>query len=380
MKIAILAETAAGEARCAMSAEMAVRYVKLGVELAIESGAGEASNIANDAFEKAGATVMEDRALCLDKADMLLCVNAPDADTLALIQPQTMVIGMLSPLSPTVALSEYTSRNITAFAMELLPRISRAQSMDVLSSQSNLAGYRAVIEAANAHSILFPMLMTSAGTIPPAKVLVLGAGVAGLQAVATAKRLGAVVSAFDVRPAVKEQVESLGGKFIEVPVDAEQEAETSGGYAKEMSEDYKRKQAELVHKTAIKHDIIITTALIPGKPAPELISKATVEAMKTGSVIVDLAAAAGGNCPLTKADKVTEKHGVKLIGYTNLPARAAQSATPLYARNLFTFVSTLLMDADGNAHTQWDDELVAGTLIARDGQITHPMLSKSAAA
>jgi NAD(P) transhydrogenase subunit alpha len=252
--------------------------------------------------------------------------------------------------------------------LELLPRISRAQSMDVLSSQSNLAGYRAVIDAVALLGKAVPMMMTAAGTVAPAKALVLGAGVAGLQAIATAKRLGAVVSAFDVRPAVKEQVESLGAKFVEVP--AEESGETQGGYAKEMSEDYKRKQAQLIHDTIIKQDIVITTALIPGKAAPILITEDMVKGMKPGSVIVDLAAQAGGNCPLTELDAAVEKHGVTLVGYGNMPSRVAADASQLYARNLYNFISTLMLSKDG-FNVKWDDELVTGTLLCKDGSVVH---------
>ncbi len=281
-----------------------------------------------------------------------------------------LLAGMLDPYAQPDTLAGYNLKKISAFALELLPRISRAQAMDVLSSQANLAGYRAVIDAVAACGKVAPMMMTAAGTVAPAKALVLGAGVAGLQAIATAKRLGAVVSAFDVRPAVKEQVESLGAKFIEVP--AEESGETSGGYAKEMSEDYKRKQAQLIHDTLKKMDMVISTALIPGKPAPILITEDMVKDMKPGSVIVDLAAASGGNCPLSELDKIVVKHGVALIGYGNMPSRVAIDASQLYARNLYNFVSTLLLGKDGALQVKWDDELVTGTLLTRDGATAHP--------
>lgn len=275
---------------------------------------------------------------------------------------------MLDPYTSRELLALYNQKKISAFALELLPRISRAQSMDVLSSQSNLAGYRAVIDAVAIFGKAVPMMMTAAGTVAPAKVLVLGAGVAGLQAIATAKRLGAVVSAFDVRGAAKEQVESLGAKFIEVP--AEESGDAAGGYAKEMSEDYKRKQSQLIADTIKKQDVVISTALIPGKPAPVLITEAMVKDMKAGSVIVDLAVASGGNCPLSELDKVVVKHGVTLIGYSNMPSRVAVDASQLYARNVYNFVSTLLISKEGLS-VKWDDELVIGTLLTKEGATVH---------
>lgn len=285
-------------------------------------------------------------------------------------------MGMMNPLDPKTSFAALNARSIHAYAMEFLPRISRAQSMDVLSSQSNLAGYRAVIEAVSATSKTVPMMMTAAGTIPPAKALVLGAGVAGLQAIATAKRLGAVVSAFDVRAVVKEQVMSLGAKFVEVAASAD--AETSGGYAKEMDEDYKKRQAEALAEVIKTQDIVISTALIPGKPAPELITSAMVASMKAGSVIVDLAAANGGNCKLTKADALVKtENGVTIIGYTNMPSRAASDASPLYARNLQTFVMTLMFDKETKTlNVLSDDELIKGTLVTKGGAVVHAALVK----
>ncbi len=282
----------------------------------------------------------------------------------------------MNPLDTSTRFDAINARSLHAYAMELLPRISRAQSMDVLSSQSNLAGYRAVIEAVAATTKTVPMMMTAAGTIPPAKVLVLGAGVAGLQAIATAKRLGAVVSAFDVRAATKEQVQSLGAKFIEV--ESSGNAETAGGYAKEVGEEDKRRQEEALAKVIPAQDIIITTALIPGRPAPELITSAMVASMKPGSVIVDLAAAAGGNCKLTKLDAATTTdNGVTILGYSDLPSRAASDASPLYARNLFNFISTLMVDKQTKTlNVQSDDELIKGTLVAKGGSVVHPMLAK----
>ncbi|MGE0755299.1 MAG: Re/Si-specific NAD(P)(+) transhydrogenase subunit alpha [Alphaproteobacteria bacterium] len=372
VKIAVLNEQANGEPRVALTPEMAKKYIALGITIAVQEGAGNGSMIPDAAFTAAGADIEKNPA---ENADILLTVRAPAADMLNLVKESAILIGMLDPVGQPGNITIYNHKRLSAFSLEWLPRISRAQSMDVLSSQSNLAGYRAVIEAVAAMQKVTPMMMTAAGTIVPAKVLVLGAGVAGLQAIATAKRLGAVVSAFDVRPAVKEQVESLGAKFIEVP--AEESGEATGGYAREMSEDYKRKQGQLIHETAKKQDIIISTALIPGKPAPELITEAMVKDMPEGSVIVDLAAVSGGNCKLTELDKVVTKHGVTLIGYSNLPGHCAVDASKLYARNLFNFVSTLLLGKDG-LEVKWEDELVQGTLICRDGNTTHPQLAAAA--
>ena len=377
MKIAIAKETAQNEARCAVSPDAVKKYVALGASVTIERGAGEASDIADSVFEAAGATMVGSAGDAYADADIVLSVNALDADSLSGLKEGAHVIGMLAPFN-TDDWSAYHKKNLHAYAMELLPRISRAQSMDVLSSQSNLAGYRAVIEAVQSISKAVPMMMTAAGTVPPAKALVIGAGVAGLQAIATAKRLGAVVSAFDVRPAVKEQVVSLGGKFIEVEATEGTDAETKGGYAKEMDEDYKKRQAEAMHEALKTMDIVISTALIPGKPAPELITAEMLADMKQGSVIVDLAAAAGGNCRATKKDEVTEKGGVKLIGYTDMPSRAGRDATPLYARNLYNFISTLFYDANEKTWgVQWEDELIEGTLVTKEGAVVHPQLAKN---
>ncbi|PZP85858.1 MAG: Re/Si-specific NAD(P)(+) transhydrogenase subunit alpha [Azospirillum brasilense] len=374
MKIAIVKETAAGESRVATSPDAVKKFRALGMDVAIERGAGLGAAISDEAFAEAGAQMTDSAAAALTGADVTLTVEMPSDATIALIPEGSILVGMLDPLNKLTDFTPLNKRSIQAYAMELLPRISRAQSMDVLSSQSNLAGYRAVIEAVAATTKTIPMMMTAAGTIPPAKVLVLGAGVAGLQAIATAKRLGAVVSAFDVRAAVKEQVQSLGAKFVEVPA-AAGTGETAGGYAQEMDEDYKKRQEQAIADSIKAQDIVISTALIPGKPAPRLISEAMVQSMKPGSVIVDLAAASGGNCALTKADAVTQAHGVTLIGYTNLPSRAASDAAPLYARNLLTFVTTLMLDKETKRlNVAWDDELVKGTLVTKGGQIIHPAL------
>jgi NAD(P) transhydrogenase subunit alpha len=376
MKIAAAKESSSLEARCALTPDVVKKYVAAGITVAIEKGAGLGAGIADDAYVAAGATVANSAAEAYQSADIVVCVDTPNDAGIAAIPEGSILIGMMSPLDPKTDFTPLNKRSIHAYAMELLPRISRAQSMDVLSSQSNLAGYRAVIEAVSVTTKTVPMMMTAAGTIPPAKALVLGAGVAGLQAIATAKRLGAVVSAFDVRAVVKEQVQSLGAKFVEVEASAD--AETSGGYAKEMDDDYKKRQAAALAEVIKSQDIVISTALIPGKPAPELITGDMVKSMKAGSVIVDLAAANGGNCKLTKADAVvTTDNGVTIIGYTNMPSRAASDATPLYARNLQTFIMTLMFDKETKTlKVQSDDELIKGTLVTKGGAVVHPMLAR----
>jgi H+-translocating NAD(P) transhydrogenase subunit alpha len=376
MKIAAAKESSPLESRVAITPDSAKKFIAAGISVAVESGAGLASGIADSAYEAAGATITKTAAEAYKGADIVLCVDTPDDAGIALIPEGAILIGMMNPLDPKTSFVALNARSIHAYAMEFLPRISRAQSMDVLSSQSNLAGYRAVIEAVTATSKTVPMMMTAAGTIPPAKALVLGAGVAGLQAIATAKRLGAVVSAFDVRAVVKEQVMSLGAKFVEVAASAD--AETSGGYAKEMDEDYKKRQAEALAEVIKTQDIVISTALIPGKPAPELITGDMVKSMKAGSVIVDLAAASGGNCKLTKPDAVVKtENGVTIIGYTNMPSRAASDASPLYARNLQTFVMTLMFDKESKTlNVMSDDELIKGTLVTKGGAVVHPALNR----
>ncbi len=371
--IAVVKETRAHEARAAISADCVKKYVAFGFSVKVQKDAGLASNISDDVLTAAGASIIADATALVADADIVLCVNTPDAAIVNAMKEGAALIGCLAPLDKGSDFATMNSKKIQGFALELLPRISRAQAMDVLSSQSNLAGFRAVIEAVYTASKVTPMMMTAAGTVPPAKALVLGAGVAGLQAIATAKRLGAVVSAFDVRPAVKEQVMSLGAKFVEVKAD--ENAETSGGYAKEMSDDYKQRQSQAIHDTLKTQDIVISTALIPGKPAPELITEAMLKDMKQGSVIVDLAAASGGNCKLTKVDEITIAHGVTLIGYSNLPSRAAADATPLYARNLYHFVSTLMVNKEKQFAIDWEDELIKGTLVTKDGTNVHPALA-----
>jgi NAD(P) transhydrogenase subunit alpha len=375
MKIAAAKESSPLESRVALTPDSVRKFIAAGVTtVAIESNAGAASGISDEAFAAAGAIIAKSAMEAYANADIVVCVDLPNDATVRMIPQGAVLVGMMNPLDPLSDFSVVNERALHAYAMELLPRISRAQSMDVLSSQSNLAGYRAVIEAVAATSKTIPMMMTAAGTIPPAKTLVLGAGVAGLQAIATAKRLGSVVSAFDVRPAVKEQVESLGAKFVEVAAAAD--AETTGGYAKEMDDDYKRRQRDALAAVVPAQDIIISTALIPGKPAPELLTPEMVGSMKSGSVIVDLAALSGGNCKLTKKDElIYTNNGVTIIGYTNLPSRAAADASPLYARNLYHFIVTLMIDKTTKTLAiQSDDELIRGTLIAKGGHIVHPAL------
>jgi NAD(P) transhydrogenase subunit alpha len=380
MKIAIPKERRPGEARVAATPETVKKFIALGAEVAVEAGAGAGSSIPDAQYQAAGAAIATDLGSLLSSADVVLKVQRPMSaaegqDELASVKSGALLIGMLAPFQNRDQVADYAKRNVTAFSMELLPRITRAQAMDVLSSQSNLAGYRAVIDAGHEFGRIFPMMMTAAGTVPPARVLVLGAGVAGLQAIATAKRLGAIVSAFDVRPVVKEQVESLGATFVMVESEEVKEAETKGGYAKEMSEDYKRKQADKIHETLKKQDIAICTALIPGKKAPVLITDAMLRDMKPGSVVVDLAVESGGNCEGSEPGKIVVKHGVKIVGHTNVPSRVAVDASALYARNLLQLVA-LLVDKDSKQiKINWEDEIVRGTALTRDGAIVHPALT-----
>ncbi len=371
MHIGIPAEIRSGEARVAATPETVKKFTAKGVhKVSVQSGAGAGASIPDSAYQEAGATIVTDVAELYKQSEIVLKVRSPEASELTMMRKDAVLVGLLSPHQKEgiEALAHY---GLTAFAMEKLPRISRAQSMDVLSSQANIAGYKAVIMAANVYQKFFPMLMTAAGTVKAARVLVLGAGVAGLQAIATAKRLGAVVEAFDVRPAAKEQVESLGAKFVEVPLSDEEKtkAETAGGYATEMSEDYKRRQGELVHERAIAADIIITTALIPGRPAPILIKEETVRAMKPGSVILDMAVEAGGNCPLSELNKTVVKHGVHLIGIANIPGLVAADSSTLYARNLMNFLNLMLDPTSGELKIDRNDEIIAGTLVCTQGEI-----------
>ena len=373
--VAIPVERRAGETRVAATPETVKKLKTIGLDVRVEAGAGAGAHIRDDEFAAAGATVVLTQSALLSDADVVLKVRGPMPQEIAQINKGTIVVGLLAPASERELIDKMAGAGITAFAMEYLPRISRAQSMDVLSSQANLAGYKAVVDAAAQFGRAMPMMMTAAGTIAPARVLVMGAGVAGLQAIATARRLGAIVSATDVRPATKEQVESLGATFVAVMDEEFKQAQTSAGYAKQMSKEYQAKQAALIAETIRKQDIVITTALIPGRKAPVLVTEEMVQTMRSGSVIVDLAAEQGGNCPLTKADQVIETHGVTIMGYTNLPGHLAVDASNLYARNLFNFVSLFVDKKTGNAQINWDDEIIKGANLMRDGAITHPALS-----
>ena len=371
MHIGIPTEIHGGESRVSASPETVKKFTAKGLHTVwVQSGAGAGANMADDAYEAAGAKIVPQSADLYDRSEIVVKVRGPEPQELAKIRKDALLIGLLSP-HRMEGIEALAKRGVTAFALEKLPRISRAQSMDVLSSQANVAGYKAVLVAANICQRFFPMLMTAAGTVKAARVLVLGAGVAGLQAIATAKRLGAVIEAFDVRPAAKEQVESLGAKFIEVPLSIEEkaQAENAGGYAREMSEDYKRRQGELVHQRAVAADIVITTALIPGRPAPVLIQAETVRAMKPGSVIVDMAVEAGGNCPLSELDKTVIKHGVHLVGISNLPGLVAADSSALYARNVMNFVHVLLDAATGKFTMNLEDEIIAKTLVCANGKL-----------
>jgi NAD(P) transhydrogenase subunit alpha len=381
MKIAVPKERQPGETRVAASPDVVKKLFALGFDVTVEKGAGDGASFTDEAFKEAGATIAKDAEAALTAADVVLKVQRPIVGTakkmgeLDLFKKDAILIAHLGALSHGNDIKALAEAGITAFAMELMPRITRAQSMDVLSSQSNLAGYKAVLDAANEFGRAFPMMMTAAGTVAPAKVFIMGVGVAGLQAIATAKRLGAVVTATDVRPATKEQVASLGGKFLEVDPEMEKDAETAGGYAKEMPPEYYEKQKQKVAEHIQKQDVVITTALIPGRPAPVLVTEEMVKSMPEGSVIVDLAVEAGGNCPLSELGKVVEKHGVKIVGHDNVPARLATDASALYAKNLLNFI-TPLVDADSKTLAiDWEDEIIAGTLVTKGGKVVHPMLT-----
>jgi NAD(P) transhydrogenase subunit alpha len=363
------------ETRVALSPETTKKLKGLGCEVRIQAGAGARSYFLDQSFKDAGATVLPSAAETLKDADIVLKVRRPSAEEVGAMKRGAVLAAMLDPYSAKEGIDALAGAGINAFSMEFMPRISRAQSMDVLSSQSNLAGYKAVIDAAAHFSRAMPMMMTAAGTVPAARVFVMGAGVAGLQAVATARRLGAVVSATDVRPASKEQVASLGGKFIAVEDEEFKQAETAGGYAKEMSAEYKAKQAALVAEHIKGQDIIITTALIPGRPAPKLISKAMIESMKPGSIIVDLAAERGGNTELTQAGQTVVHNGVSIMGDPNLAGQVPGNASSLYARNLYTFIETLIDKKNGALAINWDDEIIKGTALTRDGAVVHPSLT-----
>jgi NAD(P) transhydrogenase subunit alpha len=377
MKVAVAAEIDAGEPRVAATPETVKRMIGLGAEVAIEPGAGIKSGILDADFSAAGASVTKG---ALNGADIVLKVRRPLASELSHYKKGAIVIAIMDPYDHDDALRALAEAGLIAFAMELLPRITRAQVMDVLSSQANLAGYRAVIDAAAEYGRALPMMMTAAGTVPATKVFVMGAGVAGLQAIATARRLGAVVTATDVRPAAKEQVESLGAKFVAVEDEEFKAAETAGGYAKEMSAAYRAKQAALVAEHIKKQDIVVTTALIPGRPAPRLISKEMVASMRPGSVIVDLAVERGGNVEGVKPDAVADIGGVKIVGYSNVPGRLAATASSLYAKNLYAFLDVLIDKKTKSLAINWDDDIVKATALTRDGTIVHPNFKPKSAA
>ena len=385
MRIAVLKERRPAEGRVAASPDTVKKMVALGWQVAVEAGAGAGAAFPDPAYAGAGATLAPDAAAAIAGADVVLKVQRPLAagegpfDELALLPSGATLIGLLTPYAND-HLRQYASAGLTSFAMELVPRITRAQTMDVLSSQANLAGYKAVLDAAAEFGHAFPMMMTAAGTIPPARVLVLGAGVAGLQAIATARRLGAIVSAFDVRAAAKEQVESLGASFVEVDAAAAAHAETAGGYAKEMGEDYRRRQSEKIHETLKKQDIAICTALIPGRPAPRLITEAMVRDMKPGSVIVDLAAEQGGNCELAQHGAVIERHGVRIVAHANVPSRVAADASSLYARNLLAFLTPLVDKDTKQLRVDRADEIVKATLLTTGGALVHEQFGGAPAA
>jgi H+-translocating NAD(P) transhydrogenase subunit alpha len=376
MKIAIVDESSQGEPRVAASLETVKKYAALGATISIQSGAGLESGISDAELKAAGAVIVKTAADALKDADMLLKVKRPIDVEIKQLKKGAFAISIMDPHGNEAALKSMAAAGISAFAMEFMPRITRAQVMDVLSSQANLAGYRSVIDGSGLYGRAMPMMMTAAGTVPAAKVFIMGVGVAGLQAIATARRLGAVVTATDVRPATKEQVESLGAKFLAVEDEEFKQAQTAGGYAKEMSTEYQAKQAELVASHIAKQDIVITTALIPGRPAPKLVSKAMVDSMRAGSVLVDLAVERGGNVEGAKfGEIVTTAGGVKIAGFANLPGRMAATASMLYAKNLFSFVETMIDKAEKKMVVNWDDELVKATLLTRDGIIVHPHFS-----
>ena len=376
-----IAVTAEGtdESRVAISPETTKKLVGLGAKVKVQSGAGARSRFSDDALRAEGAEIVPTAAEALRDADILFKVRRPTVDEVRALKPGALVIAMLDPYGDRAGLEALAASNAALFTMEFMPRITRAQSMDVLSSQANLAGYKAVVDAAAMFEQAMPMMMTAAGTVPAARAFIMGAGVAGLQAIATARRLGAQVSATDVRPAAKEQVASLGAKFIAVEDEEFKQAQTAAGYAKPMSAEYQKKQAELVASHIKNQDVVVTTALIPGRPAPKLISRAMVESMKPGAVIVDLAAERGGNCELTEPGKTIEHNGVRIFGPLNLAGEIPVNASSLYAKNLYTFLETMIDKKDKALKVNWDDEIVKGTLVAKDGKIVHPSLQSQGA-
>ncbi len=371
MIIGVCKETGHNEKRVALTPEISQKLTAMGLTVTVESGAGMASSYTDQDYLSSGAAIENSRIKVINSCDILLAVQAPDKKTINNLKPGAILVSFIWPLQNRSYVEHLKLRKITSLAMDTIPRISRAQSMDALSSMSNIAGYKAVLIGADILDKYMPMMMTAAGTIPPAKVLVLGAGVAGLQAIATAKRLGAVVEAFDVRPVVKEQVQSLGAKFVEVPLE-EENTETTGGYAKELSDRNKEKQREVIHEHVKKSDIVITTALIPGKPAPLLITREMVEDMNPGSVVVDIAAEQGGNCEITKPGKTIHHNGVYVAGPLNLPSSLAYHASKLYSKNILSFL-TLLIE-DGSPNFNFDDEIIVNATITHEGDIISPFV------
>ena len=380
MRIAVPAETQGSETRVAATPETIRKFIGLGAEVVVETGAGAASGISDADYEAAGATIAKSAKDALTGAAIVLKVRRPGESEISGLPAGALVVGIMDPYGNEAAVAALGKANVAAFAMEFMPRITRAQVMDVLSSQANLAGYRAVVDGAAEYGRALPMMMTAAGTVPAARIFIMGVGVAGLQAIATARRMGAIVTATDVRPATKEQVESLGAKFLAVDDDEFKQAQTAGGYAKEMSKEYQAKQAELTASHIAKQDIVITTALIPGRPAPKLISAAMVESMKAGSVIVDLAVERGGNCELAKPGEVfVTQNGVRIVGHLNVPGRLPATASSLYAKNLYAFVETLIDKSAKALAVNWDDELVKATALTKDGVVIHPNFAAKAA-
>ena len=378
MQVGVIKERRAGELRVAITPDTVKKYIGMGLSVFIESKAGLAAAITDQSYQDSGANIVKTSREALEKADIVLKVQKPiipkkqgngELDEVALIKDGAVLICLMEPYQSQELIKALANKKITAFSMELLPRITRAQTMDTLSSQSNLAGYKAVLEAAHAFGRAFPMMMTAAGTVPPAKCLVMGAGVAGLQAIATARRLGAVVSASDVRPAAKENVESLGASFVAVQDEEFKQAETAAGYAKEMSDEYKAKQSELIASTVAKQDIVICTALIPGRPAPVLVSEDMIKTMKPGSVLIDLAVEQGGNCPLSKADKTVVKNGVSIIGQTNMASKVPIDASVLFAKNLLNFVTPMINEDEKRLGIDIDDEIIRGSMITQNGEV-----------
>ena len=378
MQVGVIKEQRTGELRVAITPETVKKFVGMGLSVVIETKAGLTAAITDQSYKEAGANIVKTPDEALKNADIVLKVRKPiqsdgsgqnTEDEVKIMKAGAVLICLMEPYSSQELIKILAKQNITTFSMELIPRITRAQTMDTLSSQSNLAGYKAVLEAAHVFGRAFPMMMTAAGTVPPAKCLVMGAGVAGLQAIATARRLGAVVSASDVRPAAKENVESLGASFVAVEDEEFQQAETAGGYAKEMSAGYKEKQAELIASTVAKQDIVICTALIPGRPAPVLVTAEMVKTMRPGSVLVDLAAEQGGNCPLSVPDKTIIKNGVSIIGQTNLASAVAIDASILFAKNLLSFVSLMINQEDNQLVIDIADEIIKESLLTNNGEV-----------